>query len=291
MEKNMTYKNIFFYIIIFLLSVAPVIAAREDASNKAQIVKIYETLNFVGLKDVTVSFLSEGLLIKYNQPLVKSDLDTLAAWFYIMGSAAKIAPETEKIIILMCAEDEPLFRAEVNTKDVQEMLDNNIDMNEFRSRVKIRAVSAYDEAIKEDTIERNQPLSFKQILVDGERNCYRIPGWDALEQNAVTELLYPGKYRIKLAKGDFSFWTSRQIFEPFVCLFFIFEDESQEKAFKIYDTHVDTLATFATLRGIGDELIIDVYSPIKMQAFFIDISPDADPNRGSATIAIEKLLE
>jgi hypothetical protein len=54
---------------------------------------------------------------------------------------------------------------------------------------------------------------------------------------------------------------------------------------------VDTLATFATLRGIADELIIDVYSPIKMQAFFIDISPDADANRGSATIAIEKLLE
>ena len=287
----MICKNILFYIVIILLSAIPVIAIQENTSNKAQIVKIYETLNFVGLKDVTVSFLSGGLLIKYNQPPAKSDLDTITAWFYIMGSVAKIVPETEKIIILTCAEDEPLFRAEVNTKDVQEMLDSNIDMNEFRSHVKIRAVSSYDEAIKEDTSEFNQPLSFKQILVDGERNCYRIPSWAALAQNAVTELLYPGKYRIKLTKGDFSFWTSRQIFEPFVCLFFIVEDGNQEKAFKIYDTHVDTLATFSTLRGIGDELIIDVYSSVKMQAFFIDISPDADPNRGSATIAIEKLLE
>ncbi len=146
------------------------------------------------------------------------------------------------------------------------------------------------EGEKAQKPETKQLPYSKLIQVDASSNCYRIPSWEGIAERAITELLTPGKHRIRLVSGDFSFWSSREIYEPFICLLFIAAGEYEQEAFKIDDTNVSTQATLATLRGVGDELTIDVYKPTNMRAFFIDVDPDPDPNRGSATIMIQKYV-
>lgn len=120
-------------------------------SYTSQRLAIYETLVFTGLKDSTVDVTSERVLVTYHQPPVKSELDSLTAWMYIMGASATIAPETKSIVIIMQSDDEPLYEVSAPTETVTAILNEQITMEEFRSKIKVRALIEPLETLPPET--------------------------------------------------------------------------------------------------------------------------------------------
>ncbi len=101
---------------------------------------IYESLAFQGIDDAIVEVTSNHVLIKYDQPPVRSDADALLVWLYMMGVAAESAPDTTEIIIQMYAGNELLFETNVYTNDVLDFTESRITFDEFRSKVNVRAM-------------------------------------------------------------------------------------------------------------------------------------------------------
>ncbi len=108
--------------------------------DRAASLSIYESLTFQGIDDAVVEVTEEHVLVKYDQPSVRSDTDALLTWFYIMGVAAETAPNTESVIIEMYDGPEALYEVTVQTADIQNYLEANIGIDEFRSKVDVRAV-------------------------------------------------------------------------------------------------------------------------------------------------------
>ncbi|MDK2834452.1 MAG: hypothetical protein PWR29_500 [Methanolobus sp.] len=118
---------------------SPMISNAYDVDSAASM-SIYESLAFQGIDDATVEVTPRQVFIKYDQPHVKSDSDALLTWFYIMGVAAENAPGTDEIIIQMYAGRESLFEVNVLTEDVQDFLEYRITLDEFRTKVHVRAI-------------------------------------------------------------------------------------------------------------------------------------------------------
>ncbi|TGC10673.1 hypothetical protein [Methanolobus halotolerans] len=108
--------------------------------DKAASMSVYESLAFQGIDDANVQVTPERVFVKYDQPPVKSDSDALLAWFYIMGVAAGEAPGTDEIIIQMYAQNNPLFEVSVPTGDVLDFLESRITLDEFRTKVDVKAI-------------------------------------------------------------------------------------------------------------------------------------------------------
>lgn len=108
--------------------------------DKAASMSIYESLAFQGIDDATVEVTSERVFVHYDQPAVKSDMDALLTWFYIMGVAGAAAPDTEEMVIRMYSGNEPLYEVTVLTKDVLDFLELRTTLNEFRTKVTVRAI-------------------------------------------------------------------------------------------------------------------------------------------------------
>ncbi|AKB85592.1 hypothetical protein [Methanococcoides methylutens] len=111
-----------------------------DREYQAQSMGIYETLAFSGFEKASVKVTDEYVLMAYEQPPVHSEVDALLSWFYMMGAAAELAPHTEQTIIRMYSDDVALYEIEAYTSDVQEILDYEMELDEFRSRVTVRAL-------------------------------------------------------------------------------------------------------------------------------------------------------
>ena len=101
---------------------------------------IYESLAFQGIDDAIVEVTSDRVLIKCNQPPMESEADALLIWLYMMGVAAEAAPDTVNIVIRMYADNEPLFESTVLTDDVLAFTDSQLTVDEFRTRVNVRAM-------------------------------------------------------------------------------------------------------------------------------------------------------
>ncbi|WMW25316.1 hypothetical protein RE474_00940 [Methanolobus sediminis] len=108
--------------------------------DRAASMSIYESLAFQGIDYSVVEVTEEHVLVKYDQPPVKSDTDALFIWFYIMGVAAETAPDTDEVIIEMYDGTEELYEVTVQTSDIQDYLDSYTTLDEFKTKVNVRAV-------------------------------------------------------------------------------------------------------------------------------------------------------
>ncbi len=108
--------------------------------DSAASMSIYESLSFKGIDDTVVEVTEEQVLLRYDQPPVRSDTDALLIWFYMMGVAAETAPYTNEVIIEMYDGTEPLYEVTVQTTDIQDYLDSYITLEEFKTKVDVRAL-------------------------------------------------------------------------------------------------------------------------------------------------------
>ncbi|ATU08207.1 hypothetical protein [Methanohalophilus portucalensis] len=116
------------------------VADSTSSEYRGQSMKIYETLAFSGFEKASVEVTDNYVFMAYDQPPVRSQVDSLLSWFYMMGTAAELAPHTEKIVIHMYSDEEPLYEVEAYTTDVQSLLNYEIDMDEFRSKVVVKSI-------------------------------------------------------------------------------------------------------------------------------------------------------
>ncbi|MBP1909972.1 hypothetical protein [Methanolobus bombayensis] len=108
--------------------------------DRAASMSIYESLAFQGIDDAVVEVTEERVFVKYDQPPVKSDNDALLTWMYIIGVAAETAPGSNEIIIEMYDGTEELYEVTVQTSDIQDYLDSTTTLDEFKTKVTVRAI-------------------------------------------------------------------------------------------------------------------------------------------------------
>jgi phosphate transport system substrate-binding protein len=119
-------------------------------------------------------------------------------------------------------------------------------------------------------------------VVDSSRNCYQLTAdqRDRLHQSSAKMQLNPGKYQIRIKDGSFGY-KGDQAREPLAML------RLNGGRFMNQQTGVTVNSTWATLNGFEDAMIVHVYEPTTLHAFYIDTY--VGDNEGEVVLAIDPL--
>jgi hypothetical protein len=127
------------------------------------------------------------------------------------------------------------------------------------------------------------PVEQTDVIVHSQRNCLRISpaSMSRLQTEiSVSRLLQPGLYSIKLKSGAFDYQIdSGYKGEPLVLLWIYGGKVVNQK------TGVEVGATWSSLNGYGDTLMLRVIEPATLCGFFFDTY--LDDNEGAVIVAVE----
>jgi hypothetical protein len=120
------------------------------------------------------------------------------------------------------------------------------------------------------------------LKVHSQHNCYRLSPeqMQAIQDKGVSVHLEPGTNIVKLREGSFSYAADRAA-EPAVLLW-IYGGKVVNKK-----TNVEVSATWASLNGFDDALVIDVIEPATLCAFFFDTF--TTDNQGELTLSVVRI--
>lgn len=122
---------------------------------------------------------------------------------------------------------------------------------------------------------------FSDLVVHSQRNCYYIDSdsMKRLEETAASKTLPIGSYAIQIKSGAFGYRTdSGTEGEPLVLLW-IYGGSVRNHA-----TGVEVGATWVSLNGYEDTLLLDVLEPATLAAFFYDTY--LDDNEGEVRLSL-----
>lgn len=125
-----------------------------------------------------------------------------------------------------------------------------------------------------------------RLTIDSRKNCYVLDEGrlKALQSGANATTLEPGTYLVRINKGAFGYWeeSSQQLFnpEPWVLLW-IYGGKFTNK-----NTGVEVGATWVSLNGYDDVLVLDVVETTTLAGLFLD-TYEKD-NTGKVTLSILK---
>ncbi|NJM48215.1 MAG: hypothetical protein HC860_20275, partial [Alkalinema sp. RU_4_3] len=119
-------------------------------------------------------------------------------------------------------------------------------------------------------------------VVDSNRYCYQLTTEqrDRLHQSSAKMQLEAGKYRIRIKDGSFGY-KGDHAREPLAML------RLKGGRFMNQQTGVTVNSTWGTLNGFEDAMILHVYEPTTLHAFYIDTY--VGDNEGDVTLAIDPL--
>jgi hypothetical protein len=124
----------------------------------------------------------------------------------------------------------------------------------------------------------------EELIVHSQRNCLYIApeSMSKLQhETAVSRLLQPGTYTIKLKSGSFDYQIqSGHVGEPLVLLWIYGGRVVNQQ------TDVEVNATWSSLNGYGDTLILRVIEPASLCGFFFDTY--LEDNEGEVVVSVEK---
>lgn len=122
-----------------------------------------------------------------------------------------------------------------------------------------------------------------RLVVDSREHCYVLDEQrlSTLQSTANSTRLEPGTYVIRIEKGAFKYWPDNQQFlpEPWVMLW-IYGGKVVNKK-----TNVAVGATWSSLNGYSDTLILDVLEATTLCGLFLNTDTD---HAGSVTLSIMK---
>jgi hypothetical protein len=125
--------------------------------------------------------------------------------------------------------------------------------------------------------------SQEELIVHSQRNCLYIDptSMNRLQQEvSVSRLLQPGLYTIKLKSGTFDYQIeSGHVGEPLVLLWIYGGKVVNQKV------GVEVGATWSSLNGYGDLLILRVIEPATLCGFFFDTY--LEDNEGEVVVSVE----
>ncbi|WAL61129.1 hypothetical protein [Thermocoleostomius sinensis] len=135
----------------------------------------------------------------------------------------------------------------------------------------------------QSTPQYQSSFSEEDLIVHSRRNCFLIDpaAMGRLQhQTSVSRVLQPGTYTIKLKSGAFDYRIeSGHEGEPLVLLWIYGGKVVNRK------TGVEVGATWSTLNGIGDSLVLEVLEPVTLCGFFFDTY--LEDNEGQVVVTIE----
>lgn len=120
------------------------------------------------------------------------------------------------------------------------------------------------------------------LKVHSQHNCYRLSPeqMNAIQEQGVSVALEPGTNIVKLREGTINYGDGGAS-EP-VVLLWIYGGKVINKK-----TNVEVAATWASLNGFDDALVMDVVEPATLCAFFFDTHV-AD-NQGELTLSVVRI--
>lgn len=120
------------------------------------------------------------------------------------------------------------------------------------------------------------------LKVHSQNNCYRLSPeqMQSIQDKGVSVKLEPGTNIVKLREGSFSY-ADGQTAEP-VVLLWIYGGKVINKK-----TNVEVGATWASLNGFDDALVMDVVEPATLCAFFFDTH--VSDNQGELTLSVVRI--
>ena len=122
------------------------------------------------------------------------------------------------------------------------------------------------------------------LKVHSQHNCYRLsPGeMQAIQDRGVSVTLEPGTHIVKIREGHVSQGTDvKTQVEPFVLLWIYGGKVINKK------TNVEVVATWVSLNGYDDALVMDVVETATLCAFFFDTAPN--DNDGELTLSVVRI--
>ena len=108
-----------------------------------------------------------------------------------------------------------------------------------------------------------------ELKVHSRHNCYRLSPaqMNAIQDNGVSVQLSSGTNIVKLQEGDSAYTTGTGTnAEPWVLLWIYGGKVVNQQ------TNVEVVATWASLNGYEDSLVLDVVEPATLCAFLFDTS-------------------
>lgn len=136
---------------------------------------------------------------------------------------------------------------------------------------------------RSQTLSGLAPEQLQELIVDSRQNCYRFSP-EAMERlqshTASTQLLAPGLYTITLKSGTFDYRApAGKPGEPLVLLWLYGGRVINRQ------TGVPVGATWSSLNGYGDHIVLEVLEPTTLCAFFFDTY--VYDNQGEVTLTVE----
>ncbi|MEM9004182.1 MAG: hypothetical protein AAGE59_11745 [Cyanobacteria bacterium P01_F01_bin.86] len=122
------------------------------------------------------------------------------------------------------------------------------------------------------------------LKVHSKNNCYRLSSeqMQAIQEKGVSVKLEMGTNIVKIREGAFSYSSdSGTQAEPFVLLWIYGGKVINKK------TNVEVAATWVSLNGYDDALVMDVVEPATLCAFFFDTYKS--DNEGELTLSVVRI--
>jgi hypothetical protein len=121
------------------------------------------------------------------------------------------------------------------------------------------------------------------LKVHSQHNCYRLSPeqMQAIQDTGVSVKLESGTNIVTLREGSFGYIENHPTSEP-VVLLWIYGGKFINKK-----TNVEVRATWASLNGFDDALVLDVVEPATLCAFFFDTH--VVDNTGELTLSVVRI--
>jgi len=115
----------------------PVSSTLDSADKIDRANRISYSLTESGLEKAYVNVSNERVIVHYEQPPIKSDVDVFFAWIYIYSVCAINHPESDEIVIRQFYQGNHLASAVVSTDGVFLLMGDEINTTEFGARVTV----------------------------------------------------------------------------------------------------------------------------------------------------------
>ncbi len=122
------------------------------------------------------------------------------------------------------------------------------------------------------------------LKVHSQRNCYRLSGeqMQAIQDKGVSVQLEQGTTIVKIREGAFGYAAGIETVAEPVVLLWIYGGKVINKK-----TNIEVSATWASLNGYDDALVMDVVEPATLCAFFFDTN--VSDNDGELTLSVVRI--
>ncbi|MFH1054612.1 MAG: hypothetical protein V1744_00800 [Candidatus Altiarchaeota archaeon] len=110
----------------------------ENADYGFKADAITQSLTEAGITESQVNVTAAKVVVSYRQPKVKSDMDALLAWTYILAASALNHPDSTEVTVIQYAQDVPLAQASAKTSDIKDYVAKKTTFKQFSAKVTVK---------------------------------------------------------------------------------------------------------------------------------------------------------